>query len=297
MATDKKISEIPYRRQIAFQGLQVTATPIGNLGDLSQRTKIALESADIIACEDTRHTGILLARLGIGGKKLIPYHDHSNQSTTDHLIEEMKNGKTVTLVSDAGTPLISDPGYELVAKCRNENIPVTSIPGPSALLAALAASGLPCDRFFFAGFLPNTITKKQEILKKYQAIPTTIIFYESPKRIAQTLKTMSEIYPERQAVVARELTKLHESFYHGSVAELAEKCTNETLKGEIVLILAPMNEAKTLSEDDIKAMIGRGLKDGVSRRDVVATIAQQTGWPKKTVYGIAITMPNDATEK
>lgn len=286
----------PSRDQRAFQGLQITSTPIGNLGDLSPRAQATLENADLIACEDTRHTGLLLSRLGVS-TQMVPYHDHSGDHVIDRLIKAMKSGKTVTLVSDAGTPLISDPGYRLVAACREHDIPVTSIPGPSAILAALAASGLPTDRFYFAGFIPTSSKKRMDMLTSLLPITATLIFYESPKRIAATLKTMVELYPERQVVVARELTKLHEEFYRGTVQSLYHEMEGQTLKGELVLMLGPLEQSEKLTNDDLAEMLTRALSDGMSRRDAVTTVASNTGHAKKHVYSIALGLMDAPRER
>lgn len=276
----------------SFKGLAVTATPIGNLGDLTPRARDILATADIIACEDTRHTGLLLSRLGITPKKLAAYHDHSKDHVITGLINAMAGGKTVALVSDAGTPLISDPGYRLVSACIQANIPVTPLPGASAVLSALAASGLPTDRFYFGGFLPQSSKKKRDLLESLSAIPSTLVFYESPKRLAATLEVMTDLYPERQAVVARELTKLHESFYYGTVTSLYHDLKDQSLKGEAVLLLGPMEQGHEISEDDIQQRLMKALDDGYSRRDASHLIAEQTGLAKKDIYKIAIALPD-----
>ena len=276
----------------SFKGLAVTATPIGNLGDLTPRAQNILATADIIACEDTRHTGLLLSRLGITPKKLVAYHDHSKDHVIKGLIDAMAKGKTVALVSDAGTPLISDPGYRLVSACIKANIPVTPLPGASAVLSALAASGLPTDRFYFGGFLPQSGKKKRDLLESLSVIPSTLVFYESPKRLAATLEVMIDLYPERQAVVARELTKLHESFYYGTVISLYQDLKDQSLKGEAVLMLGPLEQDQNISEDDIEQRLIRALADGYSRRDASQMIAEQTGLAKKDIYKIAISLPD-----
>jgi len=281
---------------LAFNGLAVVSTPIGNLGDITPRARDVLAHADLIACEDTRHTGLLLSRLGITPKKLVAYHDHSQDHVIHGLIEALQKGKSVALVSDAGTPLISDPGYQLVAACRQAGLPVTPIPGASALLAGLAASGLPTDQFYFAGFLPHGEKKRRDALEALKPIGSTIVFYESPKRLALTLAIMAELYPSRPAVVGRELTKLHESFYHGDVASLYAALKDQSLKGEAVLILGPQKDEETLSKDDLESMVAKALADGYSRRDAAALIADQTGHAKKLIYQIAIALPDPSRE-
>ena len=278
--------------QSSFKGLVVTSTPIGNLGDLTPRARDILATADIIACEDTRHTGLLLSRLGITPRNLVAYHDHSKDHVIKGLIDAMAGGKTVALVSDAGTPLISDPGYRLVSACIKANIPVTPLPGASAVLSALAASGLPTDRFYFGGFLPQSSKKKRDLLESLLAVTSTLVFYESPKRLAASLEVMVDLYPHRQAVVARELTKLHESFYYGTVMSLYEDLKDQLLKGEAVLMLGPLEQDNDISEDDIEQRLIRTLADGYSRRDASQMIAEQTGLAKKDVYKIAISIPD-----
>lgn len=281
------------KEQIPFSGLIVASTPIGNLGDLTPRTEAALSSADLIACEDTRHTGKLLAHLGIKAK-MIAYHNHSDDNITSRLITALKNGQTVVLVSDAGTPLISDPGYKLVATCRDEGIPVTSFPGASAALAGLAASGLPTDQFYFAGFLPHNTKKKRDRLQDLMHISSTIIFYESPKRIAETLDIMARLYPERQTVIGRELTKLHETFYHGSVSELVDQLRGVDLKGELVLMLGPLHLDKEFSDDDILAALNEALAHGLTNKDAVAHVTALSGRTKRDVYGIALKLATNS---
>lgn len=280
------------RGQRPFQGLQITATPIGNLGDLSPRARLALENADLIACEDTRHTGLMLKRLGIS-KKLIAYHDHSDEGVIEKLIKAMQDGKTITLVSDAGTPLISDPGYELVAACHRAGINITSIPGASAGIVALAASGLPCDRFYFVGFLPSSKQKRMKLLVELQAIKDTLIFYETPKRLMASLSAMMELYPERQAVVARELTKLHETFYRGSVEEIYNQLKDvslkgEPLRGELVLMLGYFDTTEPIADSQLAGLIKIALNEGLSHRDAVARVAAETKQSRNHVYKIAL---------
>ncbi len=275
--------------QLPFTGLIVTATPIGNLGDLTPRAEAALRSADMIACEDTRHTGKLLARLGIS-TKMIPYHDHSGEHVLNGIISALNDGKTIVLVSDAGTPLISDPGYQLVAACREKGIPVTSLPGASAVLTALAASGLPTDQFHFAGFLPQSLKKKKDQLQALMAVTSTTVFYENPKRLAATLGVMCELYPDRQAVIARELTKLHESFYHGTTRSLFEELNSTELKGELVLMLGPLVTNTAFDDEQIIKSLEEALGKGMTTKDAVSYVTAIAGRAKKDVYGIALNL-------
>ena len=275
-------------------GLTVTATPIGNMGDLSPRARESLEKADIIACEDTRHTGLMLSRLGISPGKLVAYHDHSAATTTTRLINAMVEGKAVTLVSDAGTPLISDPGFRLVRGCRENGIAVTTIPGPSALLAGLAVAGLPTDRFFFGGFLPTAKGQRRKELKAMLPLTATLVFYESPKRITATLADLAEMAPDREIAIAREMTKLHEECRYGQPTTLLARYQQSgPPKGEIVLMIGPAGAASIPDEADLKQMLQRALDDGYSRRDAAGLVSSATGAPRRKVYSLSLELDND----
>lgn len=211
-------------------------TPIGNLKDITLRAMEAIKEVDILLAEDTRQTGKLLKLLDIE-KKMWAHHAHNEHSSTGSLIERIKGGETIGLVSDAGTPAISDPGFLLVRECVKEGVEVECLPGPVAFVPALVASGLPCDKFFFEGFLPHK-KGRQTRLKFLATMPNTVIFYESPHRLLKTLQQIAEfIGGERNAVVVRELTKMHEEFHRGTVNELVEHFKNKNPKGEIVLVL------------------------------------------------------------
>lgn len=216
--------------------LSIVSTPIGNLEDMTLRAIRTLKEADLIAAEDTRHTGHLLKHFEITTPQT-SFHSHSNQSKLDKIMEALHDGKHVALVSDAGTPGISDPGYLLIRRATEEGIDVTSIPGASALLAGLVVSGLPMDKFVYLGFLP-TKKGRQTLIKSLLSEERTIILYESPHRIHKTLKQLNEAgLSDYQLMIGRELTKLYETLYRGTVAELNDQLANETLKGEMVLIL------------------------------------------------------------
>lgn len=216
--------------------LFIVATPIGNLEDMGQRAWRVLREVDLIACEDTRHTQKLLNRLSFNNRT-ISYHEHNERERADELIEMLEAGKNIALVSDAGTPLISDPGFRVVNSAVQRGINIVPIPGPSALVTALSASGLPTDQFFFAGFLPARATARRAKLEELRMIPATLIFYEAPRRIASALRDAADVLGNRQAAVARELTKLHEDILRGSLSELAEQLASQPVKGEIVLII------------------------------------------------------------
>src|SRR5215813_13389620 len=218
--------------------LYIVATPIGNLEDITQRALRVLREADLIACEDTRHTRKLLNHFGIT-TATTSYYEHNEQERAEELCAMLESGRNVALVSDAGTPLISDPGFRIVHVARDRGISVVPIPGASALIAALSASGLATDQFLFAGFLPARARARRAKLSELTSIPATLIFYEAPHRIKATLKDAREVLGNRAAVIARELTKLHEEFARGSLSELTERFSkSEAARGEMVLIVS-----------------------------------------------------------
>jgi 16S rRNA (cytidine1402-2'-O)-methyltransferase len=277
-------------------GLTITATPIGNLGDLSPRARASFENADIIACEDTRHTGLMLSRLGIKAQKMVAYHDHSSKAVTERLLSAMEEGRSITLVSDAGTPLISDPGYRLVRGCRERAIAVTAIPGPSALLAGLTLAGLPTDKFFFGGFIPSGVAARQKELIALLGIPATLVFYESPKRIMGTLTILETVAADREIAVARELTKLHEECRIGRAKDLLAFYEAEGApRGEIVLIIGPSAGTFTTDDKALKQMLQRALADGNSRRDATDIVSKASGISRRRVYSLALTLDTDDT--
>jgi len=220
--------------------LYIVATPIGNLQDITLRAIQILENADVVACEDTRKTGLLFQNLKIARKgKLISYYEKNEAKRIPQLISELKNGKSIALVSNAGTPTISDPGFKLVKECIVQNIKVIPIPGPSASLAALAASGFPTDKFLFLGYLPKKDSRRKKLLEKVKKIPfsCTLIFFESPKRVIKLLKEIQLIFGEIDLVLARELTKVFEEFLRGTPDELLKIFEKKPLKGEITILL------------------------------------------------------------
>lgn len=216
--------------------LYIVSTPIGNLKDISLRAIEILNSVELIAAEDTRRTNVLLMHHDITNR-LISFNDHNKEKTTPRLIQLLKQNKDIALVSDAGTPGISDPGFYLVREAVKENIQISPIPGPTAMISALICSGLPTDKFTFYGFLPKSTKKKIDIFNSLKTKKETAIFYESPYRIIKTIDVMNEIFPEKNIVLARELTKKFEEFMYGTVNELYKKLKDKTIKGEIVLIL------------------------------------------------------------
>lgn len=270
--------------------LTLVATPIGNLGDFSPRAAEALGQAEIIACEDTRITRKLLNLTGTSTTaRLVAYHDHNGARMRPWLLEQLAAGRAVALVSDAGTPLISDPGYKLVAACREREIPVLSVPGPSAVLAALAVSGLPTDQFMFAGFLASTTSTRRAQITEIATLKATTIWFETPSRLSQSLADMAEILGQREAVVARELTKLHEEVIRGDCRDLAERFAGgKPPRGEIVLLVAGApRDASTTDDATLDAML-RAEMDGQRLRDAVRAVVEATGLPRNRVYRAAL---------
>ena len=272
--------------------LYVVATPIGNLEDITLRAVKVLKEADLIACEDTRRTRKLLSHLGIEGKRLVPYHEHNEREQSERLISLLKEGSSVALVSDAGTPCISDPGYRLVSLARKEGIPVFPVPGASAVVAALSASGFPTDRFFFGGFLPRKEKALKEELKEAFSRPYTSVYYESPHRLERTLKLISELFPDREIGIYREITKLNEEFLRGKAEELLSYLSSEgKLKGEIVLLIPPGEE--TTSEVNPDELLRKLLSEGLSVKEAAKEAARVTGLPKRELYRRALQLLND----
>ena len=228
----------PAQRETPPGRLYLVATPIGNLEDITLRALRVLKEADLVACEDTRQTQKLLSHYGLR-KRLVSYHEHNELTRAPELVIELEQGAQVALVSDAGTPVISDPGHRLVTLCLRHHIPVVPLPGPSALVAALAASGMTTEEFLFTGFLPSRAGDRRKALTALAAEPRTLVFYEAPHRIEETLKDALEILGDRPAVIAREVTKLHEEFLRGTLQELLEKMRRKPPRGEMTLLIGP----------------------------------------------------------
>jgi 16S rRNA (cytidine1402-2'-O)-methyltransferase len=278
-------------QQLSSAGrLDVVATPIGNLGDLAPRAREALMAADLIAAEDTRRTGTLLSAIGVSGK-LISLHEHNENSRIESLVQELQAGKVVALVSDAGTPLLSDPGYQLVRAAAAAGVPIRAIPGASALTAALSIAGLPTDRFVFEGFLPARAGERQSALARLAAETRTLVFFEAPHRIAATLAELATLFgAQRRAVVARELTKLHESVYRGTLEELAAAALADPnmARGEITLIIAGVADAPADGAD--RSLLVRALKlllPEMAPARAAALAAQIAGVKRSEAYALA----------
>ncbi len=268
-------------------GLYIVATPIGNAADITLRALEVLKNADIVACEDTRVTGKLMHMHGIKAN-LTPYHEHNATRMRPELIKRLQNGETVALASDAGTPLISDPGFKLVQACHDEDISVTAVPGASAVLSALVVSGLPTDQFFFAGFLPPKQTARLRALETLVAIPATLVLMESPRRLAAVLTDAANILGPRASVIARELTKLHEEIRRGTLTELADHYNATTPpKGEVMVVIAPPAEISGPEPAELDKTIREALATS-SLRDAVRDVVSVTGVSKKIVYARAL---------
>jgi 16S rRNA (cytidine1402-2'-O)-methyltransferase len=261
--------------------LVVCPTPIGNLEDVTLRVLAALREADVVACEDTRRTRVLLDRYGVSGR-LVSYHEHNEQARSAELVARMRSGDVVALVSDAGMPLVSDPGYVLVRACVAAGLPVEVLPGPSAAITALVASGLPADEWHFHGFLPRKKGELREVLSEGEA---TLVAFESPRRLPATLGLLAELDPEREAAVCRELTKAHEEIVRGSAADLAARYADNPPKGEIVLVVAPSSAGSPDAPDPKAVEALRKLVDaGAHPRKAASVVASLTGTSANSLY-------------
>jgi 16S rRNA (cytidine1402-2'-O)-methyltransferase len=266
--------------------LYLVATPIGNLADITHRALQILKDVDVIACEDTRHTHKLLQHYGIT-TKTVSYHEHNEQQRTAQLVDQLKEGSDIAVVSDAGTPSISDPGFRLVRAAIENDVPVVPVPGPSALISALIAAGLPTDEFFFAGFLPSRSNARRTRLSELRAVPGTLIFYEAPHRLATTLKDAYEILGEREAAVAREITKLHEEIKRGRLSELASYFEDhDKARGEIVVLIDRnvIGETTVKTESSVAALVAQFEQDGMDHRAALKKAARELGLSRAEAY-------------
>jgi 16S rRNA (cytidine1402-2'-O)-methyltransferase len=278
-------------------GLYLVATPMGNLGDMSMRALSVLRRADVIACEDSRVTRKLLSAYGIA-TPLTPYHEHNAARARPGLIRRMQEGAAVALVSDAGTPLVSDPGFKLVAAARDAAIAVTAIPGASAAVTALILSGLPCDAFFFAGFSPPRSAARKRALAALAAVPGSLVFYESAQRLPDFLADAAEVLGSRPAAVCRELTKLHEEVARDTLAALAARYRAEgPPRGEVVVVVAPPGAGDAeATEGRLDAALGEALARQ-TLRDAVDAVAAETGLPRRRVYARALELGGRAKDR
>ncbi|MGJ8546413.1 MAG: 16S rRNA (cytidine(1402)-2'-O)-methyltransferase [Sulfitobacter sp.] len=275
-------------------GLWLVGVPIGTARDITLRALDVLASADVLAAEDTRSLRKLMDIHGVplGGRQIVSLHDHSGQNVVARLVAAAAAGQSVAYASEAGMPLIADPGFELVAAMKNAELPVTSAPGPSAVTTALALSGQPVAGFYFSGFLPNSKTARRSALEALSDVPGTLMFYESPKRVGAMLGDASDVLGEtRQASVCRELTKKFEEIRRGSLAELANYYSKTATKGEIVVLIGPA-DSSAVSEVDVETELKQALQDH-SMRDAVDMVAQAHGMPRRKVYQAALAMGKD----
>lgn len=269
--------------------LYLVATPIGNLADISTRALETLAAVDFIACEDTRHTGKLLNHFGIR-KKLVSYHEHNEQARSEEFAELLTQGKSIAVVTDAGTPAISDPALRVVQKAHDAGAKVMAIPGAVAFVNALIVSGLPTDSIFFGGFLPSKKTERRRRLTEIANIPATLCFYETPHRLAKSLTDCAEVLGNRQAAVVREITKLHEEIVRGTLEEMARKFSSEDVKGEIVLVINRADAAdfkSAISTDkSLAARVAELETEGLDRKLALKKAAKEFGLPRSEAYRI-----------
>jgi 16S rRNA (cytidine1402-2'-O)-methyltransferase len=271
--------------------LIVCPTPIGNLGDVTLRVLAALREADIVACEDTRHTRVLLERYGVGAK-LVSYHEHNERARASELVAKMEDGAVVALVSDAGMPIVSDPGLVLVRACVSAGIGVEVLPGPSAALNALVASALPADHWRFVGFLPRKRTEQERVF----ASSETVVAFESPRRLAASLEALAALDPDRQVAVCRELTKLHEEIVRGTAAELAARYRAQQPRGEIVLVIGPA-PTRAVDLEQPLAAVERLVDAGAKPRAAASVVAELTGVAANALYRLLTERRNQRSTK
>lgn len=272
-------------------GLYIVATPIGNLSDISPRAVETLKAADVIACEDSRVTKKLFSLLGISLQKtFIVLHDHNENEQAQKIIDLIQSGKSVAQVSDAGSPLISDPGYKLIKSCREAGVYITTLPGCCALISALQLSGLPTNRFMFVGFIPNKDKARSDLFKKYQNFDSTLIFYETAPRIIKTLTAAAEIFGIREMAVAREISKVYEECLTGTAEELIAHFNANEPKGEMVFMVAPAEE-ENLPEIDVETLLKEKLATA-SLKTAVKELVETYGLNKNEVYDLALKVKN-----
>ncbi len=275
--------------------LVLVATPIGNLGDMSQRAIDALKESEIICCEDTRHSGKLLSHFGVSGKKLIVINEHTEYDAREEIVGLVASGKSVALITDAGTPGISDPGERLVVAVVNAALKVSAIPGPSALTMALVTSGLPTSRFVFEGFLPRSGAERTERLAMATTESRTTVYYEAPHRLIKTLSDLTTACGAvRRVVIARELTKLHEEIWRGTLQDANMHFSETEPRGEFVIILEPAKPPAPPTNEELLEAIRAEIAKGVSRKDSAARVSARFGVAKRTVYELALQLRDDS---
>jgi 16S rRNA (cytidine1402-2'-O)-methyltransferase len=267
--------------------LYIVATPIGNLEDITLRALRVLREVDAVAAEDTRHTQILLNHYGIQ-TPLTSYHEHNERTKAEDLVKRLLQGADIALVSDAGTPAISDPGFRLVLQAVRAGIRIIPIPGASALTAVLSASGLPTDKIVFEGFLPAKKTQRRERLQRVRDERRTLIFYEAPHRVLETLDDVHALLGDREAVLAREVSKIHEEFLRGRVSELIRMLGRREIRGEITLVISGSAGEANVTEDQLKAEIRELHMKGMRVKEIAEVLGEKFGFPKKEIYRLAL---------
>ena len=274
-------------------GLYIVASPIGNLDDISARAIQVLNGADVVACEDTRVTKKLFSLLGISCKKIfITYHNYNEEEQSQLLLDYLNQDKSVALISDAGSPLISDPGYKIVRKCKELGIYVTSIPGCCAIITALQISGLPTNQFMFAGFVPNKEKARIDFFDKLKHIPATIVVYETAQRLLKTLNVIKNLFEDREISIARELTKIYEECINGTADDLIAHYSERTPKGEIVMMIAPCSEDNNKDDVNLEDIIREKLSTA-PLKSVVKEIVATYGFNKNEVYDLALRIKDE----
>jgi 16S rRNA (cytidine1402-2'-O)-methyltransferase len=267
--------------------LFLVATPIGNLGDITARSAQVLSEVDFIICEDTRHSRVLLDHIGVR-KPTVSLPAFAEGERAAPLVSRLENGESAALITDAGSPGISDPGEQLVALAIEAGVTVVPVPGPSAVIAALSASGLPSQRFHFLGFLPRAAQEARTMLEEVAALSATLVLYEAPNRTAATLQVLEDVLGARRACMARELTKLHEEFRRGTLRQLAESTAAQTLKGEVVLLVEGRGAQARWNEDQVKQALSAGLQRGERLKALSVEVAKAAGWAGPEVYKLGL---------
>lgn len=267
----------------------LVATPLGNLGDISRRALGLLASADVVYCEDTRRSSTLFSANAIPVRgRLQPLHEHNEASLCDEIVDRVRNGQIVVLISDAGTPGISDPGSRVVAAVAGAGLIVTTAPGPSAVIAALTISGLPSERFCMEGFVPRKRGEREALYAQWAREPRTIVFYESPQRLATTLAELAELFGDRRVAVAREITKLHEEVLRGTLRHVAKVVGERDVLGEVVVVLEGAPPSPAVDDETVRAALREQLAGGASVRDAVASVAGELGTSHRDAYQLAL---------
>ncbi|QDE83241.1 16S rRNA (cytidine(1402)-2'-O)-methyltransferase [Myxococcus xanthus] len=270
--------------------LYLVATPIGNLGDVTSRALETLRAVRFIACEDTRHSRVLLDHFGIGGKDLVSLPAFAEGQRAGRILDRIGEGEDCALVTDAGSPAISDPGEKLVSEALERGLTVVPVPGPTALVAALSASGLPTGRFHFLGFLPRKGAERRAMLEEVAQLSATLVLYESPRRLSETLPDLLDAWGDRRACVARELTKLHEEFARGTLSELAARYAAEEPRGEVVVLVEGRTGETRWSEEELRRALEEGLSRGEKLKALSTELARRAGWAGQDVYRLGLSL-------